>query len=125
MISTSMLDELKDDELRVVIEESQGLLKRRDEGRKAKAIENARTLLASVGLSLKDINGKSRGKSAKAPAYKGGHHYQHPTNKTLMWNAKGQKPNWLRELEAAGGKAVEIAGLPANDNAAATVKKTG
>ncbi len=109
MISTSMLDELKDDELRVVIEESQGLLKRRDEDRKAKAIENARSLLASVGLSLKDINGKGKSKAAKGPAYKGGHHYQHPTNKTLVWNAKGQKPNWLRELETTGTKAVEVA----------------
>jgi hypothetical protein len=123
MISTTMLDELKDDELRVVIEESQGLLKRRDEDRKAKAIENARTLLASVGLSLKDINGKSRGKAGKAPAYKGGHHYQHPANKALIWNAKGQKPNWLRELEAQGGKAIELSGLPANDNTPPPAKK--
>ena len=46
----------------------------------------------------------------KAPVYHGGRQYQHPTNKALMWNAKGQKPNWLRELEASGGKAVEIGG---------------
>jgi hypothetical protein len=34
--------------------------------------------------------------------------YQHPSDKTLVWLAKGQKPNWLRELEAEGGKAVEV-----------------
>jgi hypothetical protein len=43
MISATMLDELKDDELRVVIEESQGLLKRRDEDRKAKANRQVRS----------------------------------------------------------------------------------
>jgi hypothetical protein len=35
-------------------------------------------------------------------------HYQHPAKKELTWNAKGQKPNWLRELEAQGGKPVEV-----------------
>lgn len=49
--------------------------------------------------------------------------YQHPTDKTLVWNAKGQKPNWLRELEGQGGRAVEIHG--ANDSAPAAIRKTG
>jgi DNA-binding protein H-NS len=103
------LDALKDDELRAVIARCQELLQARDEERKAKALNDARALLASVGLSLKDINGKHKMKSAKAPAYRGGHSYQHPVKKDLVWNAKGQKPNWLRELEAGGERAVEIA----------------
>jgi len=125
MISIAALDELQDAELRTVIEQSEGLLKQRDHERKAKAIEDARNLLASVGLSLKDINARRKGKDVKAPAYRGGHVYQHPSNKTLVWNAKGQKPNWLRELEAKGGKAFELAGLPANDNTPSSAKKTG
>ena len=108
MISVSMLDELRDDELRAVIEQSQGLLRRRDEERKAKALSEARALLASAGLSLKDLNGKGKGRAERGAAYKGGHSYQHPTNKGLVWNAKGQKPNWLRELEEQGGKALEV-----------------
>jgi hypothetical protein len=40
-----------------------------------------------------------------------------------VWNAKGQKPTWLRELEAGGGKAVENAGQEASENPA--LKKTG
>jgi hypothetical protein len=103
------LDALKDEELQAVIEQAQGLLNQRDEERKAKALNEARALLASVGLSLKDINGKGKGKAGKAESYHGGRQYQHPTNKALVWNAKGQKPNWLRELEASGGKAVEVA----------------
>ena len=103
------LEALSDSELQSVIAHAQGLLKSRDEGRKAAAMEQARNLLASVGLSLKDLNGKGRSRPVKAQPYKGGHLYRHPADKALVWNAKGQKPNWLRELEASGGKAVEVA----------------
>ena len=127
-----MLGALNDDELRAVIKHAEGLLKRRDDDRKAKALLDARTLLASVGLSLKDINGRNRARPAKAPVYQGGHLYQHPSNKALVWNAKGQKPKWLRELEGEGGKAAELAPAaandnapkPANDNAQAPLKKS-
>jgi len=107
MINVATLNGLQDDELRTVIEQSNGILKQRDEDRKSKALEQARATLAAVGLSLKDLNGK--GHKPKGAVYKGGQTYQHPTNKTLTWNAKGQKPHWLRELEASGGKAVEVA----------------
>jgi hypothetical protein len=123
MINPGMLDGLNDEQLRGVISESQRLLKKRDEERKAKALSDARTLLASVGLSFKDLGGKAKKKAGEASLYKGGHLYQHPTNKALVWNAKGQKPNWLRELEGQGGKAVEMQG--ANDNAPAAIRKTG
>jgi hypothetical protein len=114
-----MLDGLNDEQLRGVISESQRLLKKRDEERKAKAVNDARklqakaqsearALLESVGLSLKTLGGKSKKKTGHAPLYKGGRLYQHPENKALVWNAKGQKPNWLRELEGRGEKAVEI-----------------
>jgi DNA-binding protein H-NS len=115
-----ILDGLSDDELRAAIAHAEGLLKQRDDDRKAKALSDARTLLASVGLSLKNLNGKSRVRSGKA-AYHVGHHYQHPTNKALTWNGKGQKPGWLRELEGEGGKAVEVA---ASDGSPAPVRKS-
>jgi DNA-binding protein H-NS len=103
-----MLDALQDDELRVVIEQSQGLLKKRDEDRKVKAIEQARATLAAAGLTLKDLNGKGRAKAPKGPVYHGGQTYQHPTNRALTWNAKGKKPTWLVELESQGKAAVEV-----------------
>jgi DNA-binding protein H-NS len=109
MISNSMLDALQDDELRVVIEQSQGLLKKRDEDRKAKAIEQARATLAAAGLTLKDLSGKGRAKGSKGPTYRGGHTYQHPVNRALTWNAKGKKPTWLVDLEGDGKSAVEVA----------------
>jgi len=101
------LDGLSDSELQAVIEHSQALLKQRDDDRKAKALEQARTLLASVGLSLKDVAGKAHKGNGKS-VYHGGTQYQHPANKTLTYNGKGKKPGWLTALEAEGGKAVEV-----------------
>lgn len=119
MIRVDSLDALNDNELREVINHSETLLKKRDEERKAKAIadvralrakteNDARALLESVGLSLKSVSGTAKGKGARKPLYKGGRLYQHPENKALVWKANGQKPNWLSELEARGGKAIEV-----------------
>jgi hypothetical protein len=118
-MKTDLLDTLNDDELRAVIARAQELLKTHDRERKEHALAEARTLLSAVGLTLKDVAGKS---AKRSQAYRGGHHYQHPTKPDLVWNAKGQKPNWLRELEREGGKAVEVA-EPANDSAVMTVRK--
>lgn len=119
MIKPDMLDALNDNELREVINQSETLLRKRDEERKAKAIaevrelrtkteNDARVLLESVGLKLKSLNGKGKKKGGQGPLYKGGRLYQHPENKALVWKANGQKPNWLRELEGRGGTAIEI-----------------
>lgn len=113
MIKPDMLDALNDEELRSVIAQSHTLLKTRDEQRKAKALSDARALLASAGLTLKDIGGKPKKKAGGGPLYKGGRLYQHPSDKTLVWKANGQKPNWLRELEKGGSRAVEMQEKPA------------
>jgi hypothetical protein len=106
-----ILDDLKDEELQAAIEYAQGLLKQRDQERKAKAISDARAILEAAGLNLRDVASKGKnGKAGKGPVYRSGHQYQHPTKKELVWTAKGQKPNWLRELEAEGAKAIESAG---------------
>jgi DNA-binding protein H-NS len=118
-MKTDLLDTLSDDELRAVIARAHELLKTHDKERKEHALAEARTLLSAVGLTLKDVAGKS---AKRPPAYRGGHHYQHPMKPDLVWNAKGQKPNWLRELEREGGKAVEVSEA-ANDNAAMPVRK--
>ncbi len=118
-MTNQMLESLSDQELQEVIARSQEILKTRDRERKEHALEEARTLLSSVGLSLKSIAGKSVRRSA---AYRGGRLYHHPAKPELIWNAKGQKPNWLRELEKNGGRAVEITEA-ANDNP--QLKKTG
>ena len=101
-----MLDAFADDDLRAVIARAEELLKQHDTERKDKAMADARAMLAAVGLSLKDLNGKSR-KAVKGPIYHGGQVYRHPTDKALTWAGKGKKPGWLVKLEADGGKAVE------------------
>ena len=111
-----MLDGFEDAELHAVINRAQTLLKQHDTERKDKALNEARATLAAVGLSLKDLKGR---KPAKAPAYHGGHVYQHPDNKALTWNAKGKKPAWLTTLEAEGKTAIEAA----NDNVPPALKK--
>lgn len=102
-----LLENLKDDELQAIIGRAGELLKEHDRQRKDKALADAGAILAAAGLSLKDVGrkGKARG---KLPAYRGGHQYQHPAKKELVWNAKGQKPGWLRQLEAEGGRAIEV-----------------
>lgn len=107
------LEKLHDNELEAVIGRSQEILKDRDRNRKDKAMEEARAILLRAGLTPKDLTGKRKpGKGGKgtgtAPVYRGGHQYQHPAKKELVWNAKGQKPGWLRQLEAEGGRAIEV-----------------
>ena len=85
------------------------MLKQHDRERKDKALENARAILASAGLSFRDVAGKATSANrGKMPAYHSGHHYQHPLKKELVWTARGQKPRWLRELEAEGKRPVEV-----------------
>jgi len=125
-----MLDGLTDDDVREVRALCDKVLKSRDDDRKAKALESARATLAAVGLTLKDLAG-AKTKAIKGPMYKGGHTYQHPTQKALLWQAKGKKPKWLVELEADGDRAIElpanenIAAVPANDNTRAVSKREG
>src|SRR5579863_446860 len=107
------LEKLADDELRAIIARAEELLAQHDRQRKDKALEEARAILAGAGLNLRDVaSGKSGNGHAKAPAYHGGRHYQHPADKTKVWAAKGQKPQWVRELEAEGRRPIE---LPANN----------
>jgi DNA-binding protein H-NS len=103
------LETLKDDDLRAVGRRVEELLKQHDRERKDKALIDARTILEAAGLSLKDVASRGNGKS-KGPVYVGGHRYQHPTKKDQVWTAKGQKPNWLRQLEKEGSRAVELPG---------------
>jgi hypothetical protein len=125
-VKLDSLSDLKDDELQGVIARSNELLKERDRQRKEKALEEARTILAGVGLSLRDVaTGKPQKNAGKGPVYHGGRQYQHPTNSGLVWTAKGQKPHWLRELEAQGRRAVEVAPQTANGNFPPSLKKTG
>jgi DNA-binding protein H-NS len=107
MIKADMLDAFSDEDVREVRVLADKVLKRRDDDRKDKALEQARATLAAAGLSLRDL-ARVKAKPNKGPSYKGGHSYQHPSNKALTWNAKGKKPKWLVEMEAQEEKPLEI-----------------
>jgi DNA-binding protein H-NS len=105
------LEKLQDNELEAVIARSQEMLRERDRKRKEQAMEDARAILLRAGLTPQDLAGKGKGArhaNGKGPVYRTGHQYQHPVNKGLVWNAKGQKPNWLRELEKERKNALEV-----------------
>ena len=101
------LVELEDDALSSIESRCRELKASHDKQRKEQALEAARTILMKAGLSLKDV-AKPQKNGSKGPTYHAGRQYLHPANKTLTWNGKVQKPNWLRELEAQGSKAVEL-----------------
>ena len=125
-MKTETLETLSDEELQGVLARCNELLKERDRRRKDEALEQARAILAVAGLNLKDVAaGKPHKNGGKGPTYHGGRQYQHPTNKSLVWNAKGQKPTWLREVEMHGGRAIEMPLEAANDNIPPSVRKTG
>ena len=119
MISTSMLEGLQDDELKSAKSLIDEILQKRDDDRKAKALEDVRAIdaralnekravLAAAGLTLKAFDGNGKKKASKGPVYHSGHFYQHPTDRTLVWGAKGKKPGWLVSLELQGTTPVEV-----------------
>jgi DNA-binding protein H-NS len=132
MISPAMLDALQDDDLRGTKSLIDEILQKRDKARKAKALEQAkaidaraleekRAVLAAAGLPLRALGGNGKKKTSNGPVYHSGRTYQHPTNKALIWNAKGKKPAWLVELEGRGGKATEVPAV--SESVASTGKK--
>jgi hypothetical protein len=66
MFRMDLLDALSDSELDQVEAYSQTLKKRRDEERKAKAMDEARAILAAAGINLEELNGRKKGRPAKA-----------------------------------------------------------
>lgn len=57
---------------------------------------------------LGTINGKRPGKKSKSKGTVLPPKYCHPEDPRLSWTGRGRRPKWLVELEAKGGKAVEI-----------------
>jgi DNA-binding protein H-NS len=107
------LDALTDEQVQSAVSYGQTLLKTRQEKREDDALETAATAMRAAGLT---VNMKALRAMAKKAAtvngsakYKAGTHYQHPDDAGVVWSGKGQKPNWIRDLEAAGKRPVEAA----------------
>ena len=111
MFKTETLDTLKDEELTGIIGYAQILLKTRQEKREEDALETAATAMRAAGLTvnMKQLRAMAKKAASNGKPYKAGTQYQHPEKKELTWNGKGQKPNWIRELETAGKRPLEAA----------------
>jgi DNA-binding protein H-NS len=108
-MNTAVLDKMTDEELSLTIERAQQTLMERDRERKAEAMKQARTVLEKVGLSLKDLAAAGKKATAGKHARADGKVFRHPGNPNLEWGGRGNKPQWLRDLEATGGKPIEVA----------------
>ena len=101
------LESLTYDQLKAVVARSYDLLTTRDRQRKDKAIEDARALLASAGLTLRDL-GKKVSKPATGFKPKAGHTYQHPDNPALTCLGTGNKPKWWHDALKAGKEPIDL-----------------
>ena len=111
MFKVETLNALKDEELQGIIGHAQTLLKTRKEERENEALEKAAEAMRAAGrnVNMRELRSMAkRGNGNGRSPYKAGTHYQHPDDKSLVWNAKGQKPNWIRDLESAGKGPIEV-----------------
>ena len=116
------LETLDDEELQECINRAGNLLSKRQEARRQEAIQKAIEILNDAGVDPAVLTAR-RKPGTKAPVYRAGYRYQHPHNTELIWNGRGQKPNWLRLLEREGGKAVELPPPPVKANGKAHDEK--
>jgi hypothetical protein len=68
MFKHDTLDDLNDNELQGIIDYAGNLLKRRDGERKAKALDDAKAILAAAGIGFKDLGRKVNRVAKRRPA---------------------------------------------------------
>ena len=113
------------EELEQIRDTVQAEMEERRRKRREEAMAEIRRIAGAEHIPVRfDVKSPAKG-NGKKPLYRGGRQYQHPSQPELLWNAKGQKPNWLRELEKRGGRAVEFLQEEAHDNAVPPLKKMG
>lgn len=66
--------------------------------KKREALLELEKKAAELGFSLSDLTGKA-GKVKKPSVAK----YRNPANGDQTWTGRGRIPQWMKELEAAGG----------------------
>jgi DNA-binding protein H-NS len=95
-------------ELEQIAALAQAELEKRRRKRRDEAIAEIRRIAGAEHIPVSFTAKVRPPKGEKMRVYRSGCRYQHPADKAMVWTGKGQKPNWLRELEAQGGKAVEL-----------------
>jgi DNA-binding protein H-NS len=106
-VDEKTIEKLSDDELEALAARAHEMLKSRQGQKRHEAVEQARSLLESVGLTFRDAEqllGKERKKGPTTkPQHRQGSRFVNPADPGQTWTAgKGRKPKWLTELEARG-----------------------
>lgn len=100
------LEKLDDGELAELIDQAQQILIDRKERRKQEAIEAARSALAGVGLSFRDVaNPKVQrvARTSGGAVLAAGKRYVNPADPKQVWTSgRGRRPTWVKELERKG-----------------------
>jgi DNA-binding protein H-NS len=102
-------------ELRKLVEHATSLIEQKTEGEKKSFIEEVSTRAQSLGLSLRDLFGKSTATSQKrTPAKRANGRsaglpvkFRSPSGEG--WSGRGRKPLWLVKFEAEGKSKDEFA----------------
>jgi DNA-binding protein H-NS len=103
MSNYSELVEKSENELEVLIQNAQKLLREKQDSKRKDVISEIRRLAASIGETV-EFSGTvvaskpvSSRKGIKVPIK-----YMNPGNATQTWTGRGVKPRWLRELVQQG-----------------------
>jgi DNA-binding protein H-NS len=103
------LDSLDEGGLQEVVQRATALLRAREQARHREAIEQARAILASAGLSVHDLVGAEARPAAAPKAKKAGANgqagarYANPADPSQVYLAgRGRAPRWYRELKERG-----------------------
>src|SRR5262245_13048041 len=95
------LEALDDAGLQGVISRAEQLLKDRAADRRQQAIDEAKARLASVGLTFRDVVGKSKGPAKPGAAT--GTKYINPADPSQTYTTgRGRPPKWFAALQAKG-----------------------
>jgi DNA-binding protein H-NS len=102
----SNLAELDENELAVMIESAQRLLRDRQDGKRKEGIVKIKEIAASIGVTVEITEpGRSMVRKGGKVAVK----YQNPANPADKWTGRGMKPKWLREMIEQGRSLEEFA----------------
>lgn len=69
-----------------------------------KAREAAEAAAAEHGFTLAELTGKTRKSSGSVKAK-----YRNPSDAAQTWSGRGRKPQWVKDVEAAGSNLSEFA----------------
>lgn len=91
------LNELSLKELKQLRRDVEKAITSFEDRKKREALAELEKAAAEFGFSLSELAGVSKAKTKGAPKYR------NPNNAEQTWTGRGRTPQWVKDLEAAGG----------------------